>query len=46
MKDFSIEFVFMLDHSFIINDVFKNLKEKVNIKEKANIKWFFVSHIY
>ena len=35
VKDFPIEFVFMLINSFVINDVYKNLKENVNIKVKS-----------
>ena len=38
MKDFPIEFVFMLINSFVINDVCKNLKENVNIKVKSKHK--------
>ena len=38
VKDFPIEFVFMLINSFVINDVCKNLKENVNIKVKSKHK--------
>ena len=41
VKDFPIEFVFMLINSFVINDVCKNLKENVNIKVKSKHKVVF-----
>ena len=40
VKDFPIEFAFMLDY-FVINDVCKNLKENVNIKVKSKHKVVF-----
>ena len=41
VKDFPIEFVFMLD-SFIINNVFKILKENVNKSKKQTYITYFI----
>ena len=39
MKDFTMEFVPCLINSFVINDVYKSLKENVSITWKQ-AKWF------
>ena len=39
--DVTLACVFINDHSFVINDVYKNLKQNVNIKVKSKHKVVF-----